>query len=264
MLSQSSNDASGSGEGSSNADADADADLSADELPACESPADSPIASPNSSRHGDVELAYEPDCSQDRARDQRGPAASPDSSRHGDAELDRERECSQDRSQDRGQEQSGGGVARLVGGCSAPDQEQLSSGAAAGRAGADCGSGAGAGGVGSGGDERRNERTGGASGGQGGAGAGGSGGDERGNDSGSGGDGGAGERDGMMRALPLAADGWNSVVSRAAEEAERGNRGGAAKARHKQWLVFEVADTGCGVAAEGLRRLFREYVQVSA
>ncbi|KAK9831531.1 hypothetical protein WJX81_006368 [Elliptochloris bilobata] len=93
--------------------------------------------------------------------------------------------------------------------------------------------------------------------------------DERGSGGGGGGGGGdgGGEHNGMMRALPPAADGWNSVVSRAAEEAERGDRGAAVgtgppgKARHKQWLVFEVADTGCGVAAEGLRSLFKEYVQ---
>ena len=31
----------------------------------------------------------------------------------------------------------------------------------------------------------------------------------------------------------------------------------------EQWLVFEVADTGCGIAPEGLQSLFREFVQVS-
>lgn len=30
-----------------------------------------------------------------------------------------------------------------------------------------------------------------------------------------------------------------------------------------RWLVFEVSDTGCGVARDGLRSLFKEYVQVS-
>jgi hypothetical protein len=33
---------------------------------------------------------------------------------------------------------------------------------------------------------------------------------------------------------------------------------------HEKWLVFEVSDTGCGVAKEGLRSLFQEYVQASA
>ena len=28
------------------------------------------------------------------------------------------------------------------------------------------------------------------------------------------------------------------------------------------WLVFEVADTGCGIAPEGLQSLFKEFVQV--
>ena len=30
------------------------------------------------------------------------------------------------------------------------------------------------------------------------------------------------------------------------------------------WLVFEVADTGCGIAPEGLQSLFKEFVQVTA
>ena len=29
-----------------------------------------------------------------------------------------------------------------------------------------------------------------------------------------------------------------------------------------RWLVFEVADTGCGIAPEGLQSLFKEFVQV--
>ena len=28
------------------------------------------------------------------------------------------------------------------------------------------------------------------------------------------------------------------------------------------WLVFEVADTGCGIGPEGLQSLFKEFVQV--
>ncbi len=34
-------------------------------------------------------------------------------------------------------------------------------------------------------------------------------------------------------------------------------------AQHDKWLVFEVADTGCGVAKEGLCSLFKEFVQAS-
>ena len=115
------------------------------------------------------------------------------------------------------------------------------------------------GGSGSGGGAGASSGAGGYSGSPGGGGSGGGGG-------GSGGGSGKGGN-GMMRALPPAADGWNSVVSRSAEEAERAGgadgagAGGALRAQHKQWLVFEVADTGCGVAAEGLRRLFKEYVQ---
>lgn len=30
----------------------------------------------------------------------------------------------------------------------------------------------------------------------------------------------------------------------------------------EQWLVFEVADTGCGIAPEGLQSLFQQFVQV--
>ena len=30
----------------------------------------------------------------------------------------------------------------------------------------------------------------------------------------------------------------------------------------QHWLVFEVVDTGCGIAPEGLQSLFKEYVQV--
>ena len=29
-----------------------------------------------------------------------------------------------------------------------------------------------------------------------------------------------------------------------------------------QWLVFEVTDTGCGIAKEGLHALFNDFVQV--
>jgi signal transduction histidine kinase len=28
-----------------------------------------------------------------------------------------------------------------------------------------------------------------------------------------------------------------------------------------RWLVFEVTDTGCGIAKEGLHALFNDYVQ---
>lgn len=30
-----------------------------------------------------------------------------------------------------------------------------------------------------------------------------------------------------------------------------------------RWLVFEVTDTGCGIAKEGLHALFNDYVQAS-
>jgi len=30
-----------------------------------------------------------------------------------------------------------------------------------------------------------------------------------------------------------------------------------------RWLVFEVTDTGCGIAKEGLHALFNDYVQVA-
>jgi N-methylhydantoinase B/oxoprolinase/acetone carboxylase alpha subunit len=37
---------------------------------------------------------------------------------------------------------------------------------------------------------------------------------------------------------------------------------GQAPSHHERWLLFEVMDTGIGIAREGLAALFKEYVQV--
>lgn len=61
-----------------------------------------------------------------------------------------------------------------------------------------------------------------------------------------------GKRDSSwMQALPPA-DGWHSVVSHSCKKSRR---------LAEQWLVFEVADTGCGIAPEGLQSLFQQFVQ---
>ncbi|BDA48630.1 probable histidine kinase 3 [Coccomyxa sp. Obi] len=59
------------------------------------------------------------------------------------------------------------------------------------------------------------------------------------------------------------ADGWHSVMSsrRDAPASTSGRECDTEAAHHDKWLVFEVADTGCGVAKEGLCSLFKEFVQ---
>lgn len=70
----------------------------------------------------------------------------------------------------------------------------------------------------------------------------------------------------MVRKDPKNGSGWCGVISkphrikhsrstRAAESSRVGGFSG-------KWLIFEVADTGVGVGEEGLRALFKEFIQV--
>lgn len=69
----------------------------------------------------------------------------------------------------------------------------------------------------------------------------------------------------MVRKDPKNGSGWCGVISkphrvkhsrtRAAESSRIGGFSG-------KWLIFEVADTGVGVGEEGLRALFKEFIQV--
>ena len=69
----------------------------------------------------------------------------------------------------------------------------------------------------------------------------------------------------MVRRDPKSGSGWCGVISkpqrtkhrrtRATESARVGSFSG-------KWLIFEVADTGVGVGEEGLRALFKEFIQV--
>eukprot|EP00884_Botryococcus_braunii_P011489 jgi/Botrbrau1/20340/Bobra.0006s0013.5 len=56
------------------------------------------------------------------------------------------------------------------------------------------------------------------------------------------------------------AHGWHSVVSRSGGNVSTSSVK-LGEESEGQWLVFEVSDTGCGIAREGLRSLFQEYVQ---
>ncbi len=79
----------------------------------------------------------------------------------------------------------------------------------------------------------------------------------------------------MVRRDTAGSSGWCGVVSRPPggkhHRAKRGCTAPATKpasdnttADKSKWLIFEVADTGVGVAEDGLRALFKEFIQVRA
>ena len=68
--------------------------------------------------------------------------------------------------------------------------------------------------------------------------------------------------------------GWFNAVATQPPSSQRGTssssthsstdrrRGSPGERQPQQWLVFEVADSGCGIGEAGLRSLFKDYVQV--
>ena len=55
----------------------------------------------------------------------------------------------------------------------------------------------------------------------------------------------------------------NFVPYRTGFPSTSGQGGSSTDSGEEQWVFFEVADTGVGIAPKGLKALFREFVQVS-
>ena len=70
----------------------------------------------------------------------------------------------------------------------------------------------------------------------------------------------------MHQSVALWSDGCDNVCCadrRDAPASTSGRECDTEAGQHDKWLVFEVADTGCGVAKDGLCSLFKEFVQAS-